>query len=103
MKPAASIISPSSESDLSIVHKRLAISSAMIPVEVFVIFLIRNDERFTVCGIIDVFEARHKIRLKFSRMQQILTEMVEAGKVRRSVDIGKRKKQVSYYSFNRIA
>lgn len=95
---------PSSGGGIEPVYRVVTpISSVMIPVEVFVLFLIRNDERFTICSLIDQFESRHRIRLKFARMQQIVNDLVITGKVKKTIDTGRTRKNVSFYSFNSIA
>lgn len=78
------------------------LSSTIIPVEVFVIFVIYNQQSFTINDLIKLFDVNHKIKLPFLRMQQISEGLVNAGKVRVHKAKNKQNHLVKYYSFKTI-
>ncbi len=78
------------------------ISTSMIPVEVFVIFLIHNQKKFTISDLINIFEVNHRIKLSFTRMQQITHDLKEAGKVKCDMNLNKKNRLTSYYQFKTI-
>lgn len=83
-------------------REKPVITSVVIPVEVFIIFQIYNDEKFTVNDLIRRFQNLHDITLNFDRMQKIANDLVSAKKVRKRQDINKKNKLVNYYSFQTL-
>lgn len=83
-------------------YKPVILSSGMISVEVFILFITNSRQAFTVNDLINLFYIRYKILLEFRRMQQICQELSNAGKVSVNRAINKKNREVNYYSFNTI-
>lgn len=97
------ITSPSSEKKPETRFKRAPISSSHVPVEVFILFLKHNTEKFTISQLIKKFYATHSIDLRFERMQQIVGDLVITGKVYKEYAVNEKKNTVAYYSFVKIS
>lgn len=93
----------STEKRPNLVYQVEPISSVVVPVEVFVIFIIRNNEKFTINAMVNIFYQRTRIKLRFERMQQIIEDLVSAGKVAKTKGISKKNRPVAIYSFKKIA
>lgn len=78
------------------------VSNSIVPVEVFIFFMIYNQDNYTVTDLIKLFDNKHKIKLPFDRMQQILQDLCAAGKLKIHRDKNKLNHIVNYYSFKNI-
>lgn len=79
------------------------LTALQIPVEIFIIFLIQNKNNFTVIDVINMMENKHKVRLTFNRMNQILNDFVMAEKISKELKPnGKKGKPTYYYTFKKI-
>jgi hypothetical protein len=79
------------------------LSSLGVPVEVFIIFLVRNKTEFTVSDMCREFESKYKIDIKYNRMNQILNDFVESGKIAKTIKPnGSKGKPTAYYTFIKI-
>lgn len=95
-------ISKYSESSANSMPEKKYISSTVIPVEVFIIFVVYNQQSFTVNDLKNLFFTSHKIDLSFTRMQQIIKDLVAAGKLKVHQAPNKQNHIVNYYSFKTI-
>ena len=95
-------LSKYSENTRTSFEAKQILTSTIIPVEVFVIFIGFNQESFTVNQVISLFEQRHKIKLSFSRAQQILQDLVSAHKLKTHQALNKKNHLVNYYTFKSI-
>ena len=78
-------------------------TSREIPVEIFVLFLTNNLKEFTVTDLQREFDARYKIFLQEKRINQILTDFVESGKISFHIKKNGRNKDTRYYKFLKLA
>lgn len=76
------------------------LTALQIPVEIFIIFLVKNKTNFTVNQVIEEFFTKHKIEITYNRMNQILNDFVDSGKLSKEIKPnGIKGKETSYYSF----
>lgn len=74
-----------------------------IPVEIFILFLVKNKKDFSVQDVITEFNALHKVELTHSRVKQILEEFTRSGKLTSNkLPSGTKNKTTTYYSFNKL-
>lgn len=79
------------------------ISQLGIPVQIFILYLVQNKKSFTVNGTIAEFEKAHKIVLNYSRMKQILDDLVLSDNL--TVEFkgnGSKNKKTAFYTFKKI-
>ncbi len=80
----------------------IPLSSHEIPVEIILIFIVNNREEFTVVDIIHLVEHRYKIELTYNRVKQILNSFVQRGRLSKEVKTGKKNKQTTFYTFQKL-
>jgi hypothetical protein len=79
------------------------LSSHQIPVEIFILFLVKNRDEMTVGDVIRIFEQEHKIKLSYNRVNQIVNDFVISGKFKKEYKAyGQKGKQTAYYTFLKI-
>jgi hypothetical protein len=81
---------------------RYIISSACIPVEVFIIFVIHNGSEFTVVDIAKMFLSIHKIVIRYDTARRICNELTLAGKLTKNIKYNRYRQQTNYYTFNKF-
>lgn len=83
-------------------NEKRMITSLDLPVEVFILFMINNTQEFTVIDMIRLLRDKHKMVITYNRMNQILNDFTEWGKLRKDVKEGRKGKPTAYYTFLKI-
>lgn len=91
-----------SEENFKSDRELIIITSSVIAVEIFVYLLVNNESKFTVCDLTDHMYGKFNMNIKFDRMQQIMQDLVLAGKVKKDKFVNEKKKLVNYYSFKTL-
>ncbi len=97
-----STISQSLKSNFSPGMKALPVISACTPVEIFIIFVLYNQSELTVHQVEKIFDAMHKITLKYTTVRKVCNDLVAAGKLKRDHRLNKNRQFTYYYSFNKF-
>lgn len=84
-------------------EEKITLTALNIPLQIFIIFLVRNQSNFTVTDIQKQFEEKHKIVLVYSRVKQILDDLCLSGNLNKEVKpFGKKNKETSFYTFKKL-
>lgn len=79
------------------------ISALGIPVQIFILFLVKNKKNFTVTDVIIEFQLLYKINLPEPRTRKILNDLVSSDNlIMEMKPNGMKNKKTAFYTFNKL-
>lgn len=79
------------------------ISALGIPVQIFILFMVKNKKDFTVADVIKEFESMHKILLPEPRTRKILNDLVLSNNLTLEMKPnGLKNKKTAFYTFKKL-
>ena len=83
-------------------YENRPIQAFEIPVEIMIMFLIKNREELTAIDVRNAISHKYKIDLRFDRVKQILNTFAARGNLKKEIKPGKKNKLTAHYSFLKL-
>ncbi len=78
------------------------ISAPVIPVKIFVLFLVDSNREWTARQVIREFEKKHRMTLSPERVRQVLNDLVRSENLVKEVRVNNFQQKCGYYKFLKL-